>query len=95
MNESKTRSITDLTNLLDNMSFNEPISYESLIEVTEVEVIEEAPLINEQGEPLQILKPKTIKEQKPIFDAIIQPVSYTDALYNYCIDGWIRIPLEK
>lgn len=95
VNESKTRSITDLTNLLDNMSFNEPISYESLIEVTEVEVIEEAPLINEQGEPLQILKPKTIKEQKPIFDAIIQPVSYTDALYNYCIDGWIRIPLEK
>ena len=49
VNESKTRSITDLTNLLDNMSFNEPISYESLIEVTEVEVIEEEPFMNEHG----------------------------------------------
>ena len=93
VNEPKTRSIIDLTNLLDNMSFNEPISYESLIEeeLTEVEVIEEAPLMNEQGEPLQILKPKTIKEQKPIFDAIIQPVSYTDALYNYCIDSGLAV----
>lgn len=95
--QKPTRSVKSLTSLLDGMKISEPLNIElQTMDVEPVVVVEKIEIVPEiilpVGEAaIEILYPKNVIYQKPIYNKPVIPIKYCDEFAPYLFDRGLSV----